>query len=90
MIFVVKYFLVLSFSIALLCLTGCATHTKEVKTETTHYPATGQPTVVERETTVTTESEEGSGGVVSGTVNVVGEALALPFRAVGGLIRVIF
>jgi hypothetical protein len=87
---VLKHFVMLSLSIVLLFSTGCATHTKEIKTETTRYPATGQPTVVERETTVTTESEEGSGGVVSGTVNVVGEVLALPFRAVGGLIRVIF
>jgi hypothetical protein len=85
----IKHLVVLSLSIALLFSTGCATHSKEVKTETTHYTATGQPTVVERETTVTTE-KEGSGGVVSGTVNVVGEVLALPFRAVGGLIRTIF
>jgi len=27
---------------------------------------------------------------LSGTVNVIGEVIALPFRAVGGLIRVIF
>jgi hypothetical protein len=87
---VIKHFVVWSLAIALLFSTGCATHSKEVKTETTHYPATGQPTVVERETTVTTDSEEGSGGVVSGTVNVVGEVLALPFRAVGGLIRAVF
>jgi hypothetical protein len=47
---------------------------------------------VERETTTkTTETPEGSsGGVLSGTVNVAGEIIALPFRAVGGLIRVIF
>lgn len=86
----IKRFVVFSLSVALLLATGCATHTREIKTETAHYPATGQPTVVERETTVTTESEEGSGGVVSGTVNGVGEVLALPFRAVGGLIRGIF
>jgi len=47
--------------------------------------------VVERETTVkTTETQDGSGGILSGTVNVIGEVIALPFRAVGGLIRVIF
>jgi hypothetical protein len=33
---------------------------------------------------------EESGGLVSGTVNAVGEIVALPFRAVGGLIRAIF
>jgi hypothetical protein len=51
----------------------------------------GEPTVVERETTVkTVETPEESGGLLSGTVNVVGEVLALPFRAAGGLIRVVF
>jgi hypothetical protein len=69
---------------------GCASNTKTVRTDTTHYPTTA-PTVVEKETTVTTtESVGSSGGVVSGTVNVLGEVIALPFRAVGGLLRVIF
>lgn len=87
---VIKRFVMFSLPIALLLAAGCATHNREIRTETAHYPATGQPTVVERETTVTTESEEGSGGIVSGTVNGVGEVLALPFRAAGGLIRAIF
>lgn len=69
---------------------GCASNVKTVRTETTHYPTTA-PTVVEKETTVTTtEPAESSGGVVSGTVNVIGEVIALPFRAVGGLLSVIF
>jgi hypothetical protein len=69
---------------------GCATNAKTVETERTLYRP-GEPVEVERQTTVkTTETEDGSGGVLSGTVNVVGETLALPFRAVGGLIRVIF
>jgi len=68
---------------------GCASNTKTVRTETTHYPAAA-PTVVEKETTITTETEGSSGGVVSGTVNVLGEVVALPFRAVGGLISAIF
>jgi len=69
---------------------GCASNTKTVRTETSTYRP-GEPTVVERETTVkTTETQEGSGGILSGTVNVIGEVIALPFRAVGGLIRVIF
>jgi hypothetical protein len=60
------------------------------KTETTQY-RTEEPTVVEKQTTVkTTETQGGSGGLLSGAVDVVGEGLALPFRAVGGLIRVIF
>lgn len=69
---------------------GCASNTKTVRTETNTYRPE-EPTVVERETTVeTTETQEESGGVLSGTVNVVGEVIALPFRAVGGLIRAIF
>jgi len=51
----------------------------------------GEPTVVEKETTVeTTEARERSGGVLSGTVDVAGEVIALPFRVVGGLISAIF
>ena len=69
---------------------GCASSTKTVRTETTQYPPTA-PTSVEKETTVTTTETGGSsGGVVSGTVNVLGEVIALPFRAVGGLIGAIF
>jgi hypothetical protein len=70
---------------------GCASNTKTVKTETSTYQS-GEPTVVERETTVkTTETQDGgSGGILSGTVNIIGEVIALPFRAVAGLIRVIF
>jgi hypothetical protein len=46
---------------------------------------------VEKETTITkTETGEGSGGVLSGIVNVIGEIITLPFRVVGGLVRVIF
>lgn len=69
---------------------GCSTsNTRTVRSETTTYP-TGQ-TAVERETTVTaTESPEQSGGVLSGTVNAAGEVIALPFRAVGGLLSAIF
>jgi hypothetical protein len=69
---------------------GCASNTKTVRTETSTYRP-GEPTMVERETTVKTEeTQEGSGGVISGTVNVIGEVIALPLRAVGGLIRAIF
>jgi hypothetical protein len=69
---------------------GCASNTKTVRTETTHYPDAA-PTVVEKETTITTTETEGnSGGVVSGTVNVLGDVIALPFRAVGGLISAVF
>jgi len=71
---------------------GCASNSKTVRTETVEYPA-GQasPGVVERQTTTATETQNGSsGGILSGTVNVIGEILALPFRLVGGLFRIIF
>ena len=75
---------------SLLVAAGCATNRETVRTETTRYPAP-EPAVVERETTVTTtESGDGSGGVLSTTVNVIGEVVALPFRVVGGLLRAIF
>lgn len=71
---------------------GCSGNSKTVKTETVEYPA-GQtePRVVERQTTTTTETPPGSsGGILSGTVNMIGEIIALPFRLIGGLFRVIF
>jgi hypothetical protein len=42
------------------------------------------------ETTETEKSSSESGGVISGTVDIIGNTLALPFRAVGGLIDLIF
>ena len=76
-----------------LCVTlgaGCASTTRTVRTET-DIDRPGEPIVTQRETTVTTDSDEGShSGLLSGTVNAAGEVIALPFRAVGGLIRVIF
>jgi hypothetical protein len=64
---------------------GCSTHSRTVTTETRDYPAG-----VDRRTETTTETQSESGGVLSSTVDVVGEVIALPFRAVGGLIRGIF
>lgn len=67
---------------------GCSTQTKTVTTETREHPTDA---VVENKTeTTTTETQGESGGVLSSTVDVVGEVLALPFRAVGGLLRGIF
>lgn len=67
---------------------GCSTKTKTVTTETREHPTDA---VVETKTeTTTTETTDESGGVLSSTVDVVGEVLALPFRAVGGLLRGIF
>jgi hypothetical protein len=84
----VHLFLVLFFLVIVSA--GCAaSNTKTVRTETTAYPIGG--TTVQKETTVTTtQPPESSGGVLSGTVNVVGEVIALPFRAVGGLLSAIF
>ena len=79
---------------------GCATQssTETVSKETVQYPAERaqyqpEPVVVEKRTTEkseTTKTEENSGGVLSSSVHIVGEVLALPFRAVAGLIDVLF
>jgi hypothetical protein len=66
---------------------GCSTQSRSVTTETTDYPA---DRVVERRTETTTESRSESGGVLSSTVDVVGDVISLPFRAVGGLLQGIF
>jgi len=86
--------------VALLAMTlfgGCATQStsETINRETVQYPAdrAQAPVVVEQRTTErteTTKSDDHSGGVLSGTVHVVGEVLALPFRAVAGLLGVIF
>jgi len=67
---------------------GCSTQTKTVTTETREYPS--QERVVDRRTETTTETRSESGGVLSSTVDVVGDVLSLPFRAVGGLLQGIF
>lgn len=67
---------------------GCSTQTKTVTTETRQYPA--EAALESRTETTITETRGESGGVLSSTVDVVGEVLSLPFRAVGGLLRGIF
>lgn len=69
--------------------TACATH-RTVTDEVAYDERTGQPVTVERHTTSTTTDSSEETGVLSSTVNVVGEVIALPFRAVGGLFRAIF
>ena len=69
-------------------LAGCSTH-RTTTQEVAYDRRTGEPVTVERQTTTTTESSDDT-GVLSGTVNVVGEVISLPFRAVGGLLRAIF
>lgn len=70
-------------------LAACSTHRTSTD-EVTYDSRTGEPVRVERHTTTTREDTSDDTGVLSGTVNVIGEAVALPFRAVGGLIRAIF
>ena len=67
---------------------GCSTH-RTTTQEVAYDRRTGEPVTVERHTTTTTESSDDT-GVLSGTVNVIGEVISLPFRAVGGLVRAIF
>ena len=67
---------------------GCSTH-RTVTNEVTYDDRTGRPVAVERETR-TTETGTEDEGVLSGTVNAVGDVISLPFRAVGGLLRAIF
>jgi len=67
---------------------GCSTHRTVIR-EVTYDDRTGRPVTVQRETT-TSESGSEDEGALSGTVNAVGEVIALPFRAVGGLLREIF
>jgi type IV pilus biogenesis protein CpaD/CtpE len=67
---------------------GCSTQ-RTTTQEVAYDRRTGEPVTVEKQTTTTTDSTEDT-GVLSGTVNVIGEVISLPFRAVGGLVRAIF
>lgn len=69
-------------------LASCATQ-RTVTRDVAYDSRTGEPVRVERETTTTTDTTQDT-GVLSGTVNVIGEVISLPFRAVGGLVRAIF
>jgi hypothetical protein len=73
-------------------LAGCATQTRTVRTETTYEPTPGEARAeaTTRTTTETNTSTEQEGGIVSGAVDIVGKTIALPFRAVGGLVDLIF
>ena len=84
---------------ALSVFSACATQSaKTVETETTvqytgdRDPARSEPVVTENRTTKTeeTKTEGQSAGLLSGTVHIVGQAIALPFRVVAGLIGVAF
>ena len=90
-------YLSIALLLGLALLGGCATQStsETLNRETVQYPAdrAQAPVVVEQRTTEkteTTKSDGHSGGILSGTVHVVGEVLALPFRAVAGLLGVVF
>ena len=83
--------------VAMLAVAGCASHTRTVRTETAQQSAAGTraaPATTVRDsttqTTVVSERHEEPRGLISGTLHFVGEILALPFRLVGGLIRLLF
>lgn len=83
----------------MLVATGCAQHTRTrvtrteevvrrpVQTQTTNLSAE-ERTVVEKESTTAVQQEPR--GILSSTVHVVGEILALPFHLVAGLLKLIF
>jgi hypothetical protein len=66
---------------------GCSTQTRTVTTET-RDDASGR--LLEQTSETITETRSESGGVLSTTVDFVGDVLSLPFRAVGGLLQGIF
>ena len=80
----------------LLLTSACSTQRKTVKTESyettqDNSTAAANGAVVKKtETTETEKSSAQSGGVISGTVDIIGKTLALPFRAVAGLIDLAF
>ena len=83
-----KTHLMMGFFLILFLMGGCSTQTRTVTSETRQYPT--ETAVESRSETTTTETRGESGGVLSSTVDVVGDVLSLPFRAVGGLLRGIF
>lgn len=82
-------YLFLSLFLVAILSAGCSTH-RTTTDEVAYDQRTGEPVTVERRTTTTNESTTEDTGILSGTVNVIGEVIALPFRAVGGLVRAIF
>ena len=80
----------------LLLTSACSTQSKTVKTETYESvpdrstDAANGTVVKKTETTENEKSSTESGGIISGTVDIIGKTLALPFRAAGGLIDLLF
>lgn len=76
-------------SLLLLCSpVGCASRRTTVTSEQSDSGDSGR--TVETTTTEVTSDSGSCGGVLSCTVNVLGEIIALPFRAVGALVGAIF
>lgn len=75
---------------------GCAGHTKKVVVEenvqAVQTPAnvSQQVSTVTRTTTTEQVPPEEPRGLLSTTVHFIGDVLALPFRLIGGLLRVLF
>jgi hypothetical protein len=62
-----------------------------VKTETTYEEPTAESAGVRKtESTERRTETRQEGGLISGTVDIVGKTVALPFKVVGGLIDVVF
>jgi hypothetical protein len=77
------------------CSSTTTTKTTTVSTEpaynsSVHPEYRAEPVVKTTETVETEETSTSCGGIIGCTVEVVGTVLALPFRAVGLLIDVIF
>jgi hypothetical protein len=68
---------------------GCSSHTTTTQTVEQRQNPDGTTS----EVTKTEESSSDDGahfGILSGTVHVIGQILALPFKLIGGLFSVIF
>jgi hypothetical protein len=88
---------IIVFILVLIIPAGCATQSKKTATsETIEYSSDSnrrktEPVVVKQRTMETSASKTAQeGGLLSETVEVAGDVLALPFRAVGGLIDFVF
>lgn len=80
--------LVLSLTIA-----GCSHHKKTTTTTEHSYsnpPYSDSSTTETKTVTENEEKDDGCGGVLSCTVDVVGDVIALPFKAVGYLVSAVF
>ncbi len=90
--------IILSVFLVLLALPGCATNTNAQKTTTVQTTSTtpvdnayGDKTVKTVETSTTSEAKPAeSTGILGGTVHVLGEIVAFPFKVIAKLFEVIF